>query len=418
MMVQRCGWLDLHKEMMDEKSAAGGEGPLKVAVICPDDISVVLFCKGLIKALLEYEDTSVCVISDVWKGREGIRYTEVIESWGVRHILLPMYRHLSPLKDLQYAYRLFKILAGERIDVAVNVTTKPNIYGTIAAKLAGVKKSLCSVWGRGAVFVDGGSLINAVLKPLVLGLYCMSFRLSDKVWFTNEGDLHYFISRRIVPIDNTILTKNYVSTEDYYPHSLPVKRLEHLKKELRLGDHDSIVIMVGRMIWAKGVREFVEASRILKDRLPHVRFVLVGPAEDGSSDAVPESYLWESEQAGNFSWVGFRDDVKDLYALSDLAVLPSYYREGGYPRGLTEPMAMGKPVIAADCADCRAPVEEGKNGYLVPPKDSRALADAIERLMNDETKRREFGKYSRLKVEREYEEKVIVRQVIREFLER
>ena len=142
----------------------------------------------------------------------------------------------------------------------------------------------------------------------------------------------------------------------------------------------------------------------------------MGPEEKTSPNAVPTSYLEESVKSDNFQWVGFRNDVKDLYALSDLAVLPSYYREGGYPRALTEPMAMGKPVIAADSIDCRAPVEDGKNGYLVPIKDSQALADAIEMLMRDDEKRKQFGHYSRLKAEREYDEKVIVQQMINEFM--
>lgn len=169
------------------------------------------------------------------------------------------------------------------------------------------------------------------------------------------------------------------------------------------------------MIWAKGVGEFAEAAEILRDRLPFVKFILVGPEETTSPDAVPEMYLKDAERKANFMWIGFRNDVKDLYALSDVAVLPSYYREGGYPRALTEPMAMGKPVIAADSIDCRAPVENGRNGFLVPIKDSKALAAAIETLMVDEKKREEFGRYSRIKAVTEYDEKVIVRQVVEAF---
>jgi len=164
------------------------------------------------------------------------------------------------------------------------------------------------------------------------------------------------------------------------------------------------------------VKEFVEASKILRDKLPMVKFILVGPEEKGSWDAVPSSYLKESERSENFHWVGFRNDVKDLYALADLAVLPSYYKEGGFPRALTEPMAMGKPLIAANTVDCRSPVEEGRNGYLVPIKNPKALADAIERLIKDDKKMKAFGRHSRLKAEKELEETLIVRQVLNEFL--
>src|SRR6185503_15073416 len=104
-------------------------------------------------------------------------------------------------------------------------------------------------------------------------------------------------------------------------------------------------------------------------------------------------------RGGRFRWLGFRRDVPAVIALSDVAVLPSWYREGGYPRGLLEPMAMGKPVIAADTVDCRGPVDPGKNGLLVPPRDSAALADAIDRLVSDAAMRREFGLESRRRAE-------------------
>lgn len=389
---------------------------MKVAVVCPDDLSVVLFCKGIVNVLQSYDGSEICIISDVYGENTNGYYTKIIKSWGVEQIPLTMDRHINPLRDFDYLYSLYKIFKRKKIDVVVNISTKPNIYGTIAARLAGVRKILCSVWGRGTAFLEDGGFKGNILKFLLLNFYYVTFHLSGKVWFTNTSDFNYFITHKTVPREKTILTKNYVNTEDYYPYSLPEKKLEKLREELGLNTHDKVVIMVGRMIWAKGVGEFINASKILRDKLPEVKFILVGPEEKTSPDAVPTFYLKESEGSDNFRWVGFRKDVKELYALSDLAVLPSYYREGGYPRALTEPMAMGKPVIAADSVDCRSPVEEGKNGYLVPIKDSQALANAIEILMSDDKKRKQFGRYSRLKAEREYDEKVIVRQMINEFM--
>jgi len=389
---------------------------MRIAVVCPDDLSVVLFCKGIVNVLQSYDSSKIFIISDVYGENTNGYYTEIIKSWGVEHIPLRMSRHINPLEDMKYTYSLYKIFHREKINVVVNITTKPNIYGTFAGKFARVKRILCSVWGRGTAFVENADLRSNILKYLLLGLYSVAFRLSSKVWFTNINDFNYFISCGAVRRQKAILTKNYVSTEDYYPYSLPKEKLLKLKKELGLKNQDKVVIMVGRMIWSKGVGEFIDASKILKDRLKGVRFILVGPEEESSPDAVPTSYLRENRKSDNFRWVGFRKDVKDLYALSDLAVLPSYYKEGGYPRALTEPMAMGKPVIAADSIDCRSPVEDGRNGYLVPIRDSQALADAIETLMNDDKKRKEFGRYSRLKVENEYDEKIIVQQVIKGFL--
>ena len=174
--------------------------------------------------------------------------------------------------------------------------------------------------------------------------------------------------------------------------------------------------MLARMSRAKGVREVVEAASILRDKYPMVIFILVGPWDDGSSDSVSESYLRENEKYDNFISTGFRKNVQIFYAVSDLAVLPSYYREGGFPRGLTEAMSMGKPIITTDSVHCRATVEDRKNGYHVPIKDSKALANAIEKIIADHDKKVKFGRYSRVKALNEFDERKIVSQVVQEIL--
>jgi N,N'-diacetylbacillosaminyl-diphospho-undecaprenol alpha-1,3-N-acetylgalactosaminyltransferase len=387
-----------------------------MALVCPDDLSVVLFCRGIIEELLAGKRSEVYVISDVYGENTDGYYSDIIKSWGVHHIPLKMDRHIAPFADIKYTVKLYRIFRKMKIDTVVNISTKPNIYGSIAAKLAGIDKCLCSVWGRGTAFLEGNGFKGYMLRILLSGLYSISFRLSSKIWFTNINDYNYFIARKTVPRPKTILTKNYVNSGDYNPAPLPYEKRLFLRNELKLNPRDKIVIMVGRMIWAKGVGEFIEAAGILKEKLPGVKFILVGPEEKTSPDAIQAEYLEKAGKSENFKWLGFRKDVKDLYSISDLAVLPSYYREGGYPRALTEPMAMGKPVIAADTEDCRNPVEQGKNGYLIPVKDPQALADAIESIMSDDNKREQFGRYSRLKVQREYDEKIIVKSVIDSFL--
>lgn len=387
---------------------------MRIALVCPDDLSVVLFCKGIVQTLQRMDRTEVYVISDVF-GDDGY-YSRILSSWGVRHVISKMTRYIDPLRDLKLMSSLCGVFRREKIRVVINISTKPNILGTIAARIAHIDQILCSVWGRGSIFVEDAGLKTRFLAMFLSRLYALAFRLTSKAWFTNSHDLEFFRSHKLVPEKKVILTKNYVSTEDYVPVSLSPEKETILRRDLGIGPYDKVVIMVGRMIWAKGVREFVNASKLLRDRLPNIKFVLVGPLEKGSPDAVPETYLKESEKQGNFFWAGFRRDVKDLYALAALAVLPSYYKEGGYPRALTEPMAMGKPVITTDSADCRAPVEEGKNGYLVPIKDPQALANAIERLMRDEELRKEFGRYSRIKAVQEFDEKTIVHHVMNEFL--
>jgi len=164
------------------------------------------------------------------------------------------------------------------------------------------------------------------------------------------------------------------------------------------------------------VREYVEAAGILRKELPDLKFLLVGPEDVGSSDRVPHSYLSDSEQNKNFMWLGFRRDVKELYSISDVAAYPSYYREGGYPRGLTEPMAMNKPVITTDSIHCSGTVEDGRNGFVVPIRDSTALADAIRRIISDDELAKNFGDYSRMKAVNEFDETTVIRQVVQQIM--
>jgi N,N'-diacetylbacillosaminyl-diphospho-undecaprenol alpha-1,3-N-acetylgalactosaminyltransferase len=391
---------------------------MKIAVICPDDLSVVLFCRGLIFGLRDDGKNKVFILSDPdisGQNRDG-HYTDIIKSWGIERREIKFSRFINPVSDISYIRSLFRTFRDERFDMVVNISTKPNMYGTFAARLAGIDNIVCSVWGMGLVFAEDGDLRRVILQRLVEILYRLAFACSRKVWFTNRNDAEYFLERGIVSSTKLIQTKNYVNTEDYSPTCVNADEIANVRKELKLNDSDQVIVMVARMSWAKGVREFAEAAGIMRATHPHVRFILVGPRDDGSLDSVPESYLREQEQYDNFQWLGFRKDVKILYALSALAVLPTYYREGGYPRGLTEPMAMGKPVVTTESVHCRGTVEDGKNGYIIPVKDSQALAKAISDLIDDDEKMKRFGMYSRMKVLNEFSEDVIIKELMHNIL--
>jgi N,N'-diacetylbacillosaminyl-diphospho-undecaprenol alpha-1,3-N-acetylgalactosaminyltransferase len=381
---------------------------MRVALVCPDDLSTLLYNKSLIKALRQDRANVIFTISPITD------YQNEIQALDATHIAVEMSRYINPLNDLKYLLTLCKIFRRERIDVVMGWTTKPNLFSPLAARLAGARQVIFAVRGMGSAFLGSPGLKARLLKNLVSALYWLSSRLADKVWFTNRGDLEYFISRGLAASGKSILTKNSVNLDDYALSALKSGRLQQLRQELGLGSGQRVVIMVARMVWSKGIRELVDAAQSLKENLPHVVFLLVGPREEGSPDLVPEEFLREAEKRANLRWLGFRKDVKELYALADLAVLPSYYKEGGYPRALLEPMALGKPVIAADVPDCRGPVEAGRNGFLVPPRDAGALAQAIKRIMEDEQLRQQFGRHSRRKMEKEFDDRLVVARLIAE----
>ena len=389
---------------------------MKIALVCPDDLSIVLFCKGIVKELQCDGKNDVTVLCDVSMDNRDGYYSQIIVSWGVRIISVPFYRFISPLRDSVYLFKLYRIFLREKYDAVLNISTKPNIYGSIAAKLANVKNMACAVWGMGIIFQEDSSRRNRLIRSILFLLYRIAFGLNDKIWFTNDNDWQFFVSKGFLVPEKSILTKNYLDTNEYDVNRVPTKQIDALKEELEISCRNRVVVMIARMAWAKGIKEFIEAAELVIRRVPDARFLLVGPVEEGSPESVPVAYLKEKESTGSFKWLGFRRDTKALYALADLAVLPSYYREGGYPRGITEAMSMGKPVITTDSIHCCATVEAGRNGYIVPIKNSIKLADAIVSILTDHSKCKAFGAYSRQKAVAEYDEKSIGSGVIRKFL--
>ena len=386
----------------------------KIAIIIPNDFSVVWFCEVLVKNLML--NSEVTVISDIHDGYKHGYYLEILKKWGVHHKHIEFYRFVNPLKDIKYIISLYKILKDMKFDMVMNISTKPNLYGSIAAKCANVNKIICSVWGLGLAFSEKNDIKTILLRYISKVLYRYAFKVSDKVWFTNSNDYSYFFSRGMLEKEKTILTKNYVNTKQYSPSAVSKITSVELKYDLGYDDTDKIVIMLSRLSWAKGVKQFCDASDLLRVDYPSVKFLLVGPEDTGSIDSVPMSYLQQYEDKKNFSWIGFRRDVKELYSISYLAVYPSYYREGGYPRGLTEPMAMGKPVITTNSKHCSATVDDGVSGIIVPIKDSVALAAAIEKIISNDSLAADFGKKSREKAVNEFDESVIINKLVNEII--
>lgn len=389
---------------------------MKIALVVPLDFTAALCCEEWIKDLKIRSNDELVVIGE--HDANSQEYAETLKGWNVNFERVSMTRHINPWRDIIYTKSLYKIFSKYNVDIVLNTCTKPNIYGPIAAKFAGVECVQTSVWGRGTAYLDEATVSRKLLRSVLDVLYRLSFSLSTYTWFTNRNDMEYFINKGIVDSKKTILTRNYIDVEKYSPRVLTTEKKQNLMNELGLSESDKVVISSGRMIWPKGVREFAEAAVILEKEYPYIKFLLIGAEEPTSPDTVPVEYLQKHSNSANFKWLGFRTDVLDLYALSDLAALPSYYREGGYPRGLTEPMAMGKAVIAADTPDCRSPVENGKNGYIVQPKNSAELAKRISTILSDDTLISKFGAYSLNKARMEYDERVVIKEMTDEFFGR
>jgi len=244
-------------------------------------------------------------------------------------------------------------------------------------------------------------------------LYKFAFYFSRKVWFTNESDLDYFISRKIINKEKAVLTPGWINTELFSQDSISENTMASLKAELGFQDQDVIVIMVARMSWSKGVEEFCKSADLLGPKYPKLKFLLIGMDDSGSPDSVPFAYLKKYNEKKNFNWLGYRVDIKELYAISSVAVFPSYYREGGWPRGVLEPMAMGKPVITTNTEHCSKAIVDGENGILVAPKDHNQLSEAIERVIKDKKYAKNIGKNARDTIKNDMEEEMIMERLIK-----
>lgn len=381
---------------------------MKIAIISNTDWYVWQFRKGLLKSLKE-RGHDVFAISP-----EG-DYVRLIESLGVVHIpIIVAGKGMNPLKDLKIFLDLFKIFKREKFDLIHTFTIKPNIYGTIAGRLAGIPVIICSIEGLGYVFsaVQNNLKMHAV-KIIASLLYKIAFRYSSRVLFLNQDDLEYFFSKRLVDMKKTQIIKSCgVNLTEYSPFAMDGITINRLKQELSINGNKVVITMVSRLMWEKGVREFIEAAKILTAKYPEVFFLLVGGIDKENPSAISENYLYEAEHKGYLKWLGHRDDIANILAISDIVTLPSYYREG-VPKVILEAMAMSKPIVTTNNVGCKDTVEEGKNGFLVPVRDPVALAGGIERLIKNKSMRIDFGKHSRQLAEREFDENIVIDKTIK-----
>jgi glycosyltransferase involved in cell wall biosynthesis len=361
--------------------------PVKVMIVLNTAWNLVNFRIGLIRALVAsgYEVVAVAP-SD--------KYADGLAVLGCRFIHVPMDSNgINPAKDLLLLWRLFWLLRTERPNVYLGYTVKPNIYGSLAARALGIPV-INNIAGLGTVFIRDGWL-----SMLVKGLYRLALSRSQKVFFQNNDDRQLFITNRLVHEGLTdLLPGSGIDLIQFPPTPLPVN------VPVRF-------LLIARMLWDKGVGEFVGAARLLKQRGVSADFCLLGMLDPQNPAAISRQQVsaWVAE--GVVNYLGVNDNVRVEIAQADCIVLPSY-REGT-PRALLEAAAMARPIVTTDSVGCRNVVDDGINGYLCKPKSSSDLADKMLRILSMSHNEREvIGLRGREKVEREFDEKIVIRKYL------
>jgi glycosyltransferase involved in cell wall biosynthesis len=334
-------------------------------------------------------------------------FPEQIEKNGIDFIRLPLRRDID-LKggDIRYLWRVYNLCRKEKPFLCHNFTIKPNIFAVIAQRCAGVKNIYVAVTGLGYVFVKEKSL----LRRFVICMYKASFRFCRRVFFQNPDDMKLLLEAGCLKKEKAVLIKSSgVNTEIFSSENIDKSKAESIRQEIGLKKTDKMVLMGCRLLWDKGVGEFVEAAKRLKEKAV---FVLAGPLDDNPS-VVSENEIKRWEQEGIIKYLGNRRDIREVIDLSDIVVLPSY-REG-VPKVLLEAGAMSKPVITTDVSGCREAVDDGVNGILVEPKNVEELAGAVSTLLKRDDLRRQYGEAGKKKVVREFEEKDVVKSTVEQY---
>ena len=296
---------------------------------------------------------------------------------------------MNPFIDVMSVVRLTKLLHRLNADVVLTYFIKPVIFGTFSAVMAGIPKRFCLIEGLGYVFIspEGREPIRRkILRVIVSVLYKLALRFADKVFLLNDDDVAELVSRGLVQSNQVVKLGGIgVDLDEWTPAVSATSPITFL--------------LAARLLREKGVVEFAEAARIVKQEYPEVRFVLLGGVDPNpGSLGVAQVAGWVSQ--GVLEWPG-NVSVKSWFAQASVFVLPSL-REG-VPRSTQEAMAMGRAVITTDAPGCRETVINGHNGFLVPVRDVDALAQAMIRFIKEPDLIESMGRASRLLAEERFD---------------
>lgn len=359
--------------------------------------NLVNFRSGLIRALLSHGCEVVAVAPP-----DG--YVPRLLALGCRYEPMPMDNQGTHLgRDLMLLWRFYRLFRRERPAVYLGYTVKPNVYGSLAARALGIPV-VNNISGLGAVFIK-----DTWLTRLVRLLYRIALSRSTRVFFQNADDRRLFVNGHLVRQEVTeMIPGSGLDLTRFKPAPPP-----ETSRGIRF-------LLMARMLWDKGVGEFVEAARIIKlqsqqglpvGRNTNVEFCLLGFLDVKNPAAVSSEQVQAWVDEGTVNYLGATDDVRPYIAEADCIVLPSY-REGT-PRSLLEAAAMARPIITTDAVGCREVVDDEINGFLCLTRDAADLAEKMQRMIAVSPEARaEMGRRGREKVERQFDEKIVINKYL------
>ena len=302
---------------------------------------------------------------------------------------------INPFEELKSIYNLSKSFQLNKVELVLSFTHKANLYSIFAGTFSNTP-CIPNISGLGRAFIK-----KSWLSHLVRALYKVTLSKAPKVFFQNLDDLYFFQQLCLLKKDQAIhvpgsgIDLNKFSSSQYSPR--PFDKTEF--------------ILIGRMLWDKGVGEFVGAAKIVKIKYPQTKFILIGPSDYDNASAIALATLKDWEAKGIIEYMGQLDNVIPQIEATDVVVLPSY-REG-LPRSLLEACAIGRPLIATNVPGCKDLVIEGETGFLCNPKDAEDLANAMIRLIKlSDTQKKAIGLNARKLVEEKFDHNIVINKYL------
>jgi glycosyltransferase involved in cell wall biosynthesis len=362
---------------------------LRVAIVINTSWNIFNYRRGLIHALLEKGCEVIAIAPED-------EYSVKLQELGCQFVPLEMdNRGMNPFSDVSLFFRLWKTYKNLHLDYILHYTVKPNVYGSLSAKLLGIP-CISNVSGLGTAFIREGFVLQMVKM-----LYRFAFRFPQRVFFQNNDDRQLFLKLGLVKESRTdLLPGSGINIENYQPQ--PYVKHQPFR-----------FLLIARLLVDKGIKEYALASRLLKENGLDFEAQIVGFFDRKGKYNVSEDDLANWESNGCITFLGESKDIKSNISEVDCVVLPSY-REGT-PRSLLEAMAMSKPIIATHVPGCKEVLEEGINGFFCEAKDVASLANAMEKMMAlSENELAEMGRRGREIVENKFDERVVVGKYFRE----
>lgn len=301
---------------------------------------------------------------------------------------------VNPFKDLNTFVELCKFMKKEKPDKIFTYQAKTVVYGSVAAKIRGITEVYPLIAGLGSVF-RGTGYKNKIVKTIMKVEYWIACRCSKKVFFQNNDDKNEFIHNGLIKEDKTVIINGSgVNLEKFQPTAIPV---------------EPAFLLIGRLIRDKGVNEYLEACKAVKEKYPNVRCLLVGPYDSNPSALKPEELkpFIDNEIVEYF---GEQSDVRPFIAQCSTFVLPSYHE--GTPKTVLEAMAMGRSIITTNAPGCRETVTDGVNGYLVGVKDIQGIVDRMKYLICNPNTSKEMGAASLRIATEKYDVKIVNKAIL------